>query len=231
MLKCLDYYDEPLEVGDEITSVIIDEKIVDDEGIITRIYFNPENDTYYLNIKNTTGYLLYQRKAQNYTTIERYKKYNPLEYTYFLDLDYVDHWRYEIVLDHNTPLKIDLPSHFFMAVLYARYKTGVFDRYKFIPKFGFIVDDKITIQKEKVLDGEEKFLYKPTINGKTYQISLPFPYRIFKTKCELLTYLQELIKYFHEHQDDLALFNQNIPFQDNMLAQKFDNELMRKLKL
>ena len=32
MTKCLDYYDEVLKVGDKVKSVIIDDKIVDDEG-------------------------------------------------------------------------------------------------------------------------------------------------------------------------------------------------------
>lgn len=230
MHKCLDYYDEILKVGDKVMPIIIDNKIINDSGIITKIYFNPKNSSYYLTILNETGFLLTKRKAQNYTTIERYEKYNPIEYTYFLDLDYVSPGRYEKVLDHNTTLKIDFPTHSFMAVLNARYKTGVYDQDKFISKFGFIVDDNITIKKEQVLDGECDFLYKPTINDKTYYISLVFPYRTFKTKLELIKYLQELIKFFHEHEADLALFNSSIAFKDNILAQKFDNELMRKLK-
>ena len=149
MIKCLDYYNEPLNVGDEVISVIIDEKMSADEGVITRIYFNPEDNTNYLNIKNPTGYLLFQRKAQNYTTIERYKKYNPIEYTYFLDLDYVAPGRFEKVLDANSSLMLDFPYHSFMAVLYARFKTETFDSYKVIPKFGFIFDENVTIKKEK----------------------------------------------------------------------------------
>lgn len=229
MTKCLDYYDEPLKVGDKIISVITNEKIIDDVGIITKIYFNPKNKCYYLTILNETGFLLTKRKAENYTTIKRYEKYNPIEYTYFLDLDCVSSGRYLIALDNNTHLRIDFPEFSFMAILYARYKTGVYDQDEFIPKFGFILDENITIKSEKIGDREDEFLYKPTLNGKTYRIPLGFfPYRTFKTKMELIKYLQGLIKYFHEV--DLSMFSLDIPFQDNELSQKFDYELMRKLK-
>lgn len=228
MTKCLDYYDEVLKVGDKVKSVIIDDKIVDDEGIITKIYFNPKNNSYYLNILNETGFLLTKRKAKNYTTIERYEKYNPIEYTYFLDLDYVSQGYYLMVLDNNTPIKIDLPPYSFMVVLYARYKTGVYEQDGFIPKFGFILEENVTIKKEKGPSGNYNHLYKPTINDKTYHIPFAFPYRTFKTRMELIKYLQELIKYFHEI--DLSMFSLNTAFQDNEVAQKVDHELMRKLK-
>lgn len=222
--NCLDYYDELLKVGDKVTSVIVDEKIlVDDGGIITKICFNPKNNCYYLTILNEMGYTLTERNAKWYTTKERYEKYNPYEYTYFLDLDYLAHWRYEKVLDNFTHPRIDFPASSFMAVLYARYKTEKYDEFEFIPKFAFIIDDNITIKEE-----EHHVLYKSTVDGKKYQLELFFPYRLFKTKEELLTYLSELIKYFHEN--DLSMFDSSIAFQDNELAQEFDHELMRKLK-
>ena len=133
-----------------------------------------------------------------------------------------------MVLDNNTPIKIDLPPYSFMVVLYARYKTGVYDQDKFIPKFGFILDENVTIKKEKGPDGNYNNLNKSTINNKTIHIPFAFPYRIFKTKMELIKYLQELIKYFHEI--DLSMFSLNIAFQDYELAKKVDYELMRKLK-
>ena len=110
-----------------------------------------------------------------------------------------------------------------MVVLYARYKTDIWDEYEFIPKFGFILDKDITIKYENGFN----YLYKPTYNGKIYKMQLFFPHQIFKTKAELIKALQELITYFKEA--ELSMFDSNMAFRDNEVAQEFDRELMRKL--
>lgn len=220
---CLDYYDEALVVGDRVTSVVVDLKtVVDDSGIITKIWYNPKDEAYYLNIRNELGYTLTKRNAKWYTTKERYEKYNPSEYTYFLDLDYLAHWRYEKVLDNFTHPRIDFPASSFMVVLYARYKTEIYDEYEFIPKFAFIIDKDITIDEDGYL------LYKSFDDGQKYRLGLFFPYRLFQSREELLAYLGELIKYFKSA--NLTMWDNFMSFKDNKEAQKFDDELMRKLQ-
>ena len=228
--SCVDYYREPLHIGDTIIPAYgpaFDLKV---GGRITCIIYSPIDDLHYITTVDEQGNTLLKDKCSRfYTTEERAKIRNNKEYVYFLSCYNDEFKRVGMLPLTNTASPLyDIPDETCFITLDAYHleqkaKRKTMGSHSFYPIYFFLIKNKLQLsfdrEKNYVLIRSSKVIL-PKYTGNEY--------KIFANKMELDYFIRALIEYFNKA--DLSQINNNKNFEDNNNKAQFEKDLILKLK-
>ena len=231
---CIDYYREPLRVGDYVIPTYKEAIDLNISGIISNIYFHKKNQQNYLTlVDDNNNVLIKDVCSRYYTTKERMDIRKEENYVYSLTC-YNDEFKRinRLPLTNLTSPLYDIPDKTCYMTLDAYHleekgretkKAKILTSYSYYSLFFFLVNDKLSLTYNEKNDyytfSSPKVVFPRSTNSE---------YKIFNNLDELKSYIKVLIEYFNNI--DLTKINNDKEFKKNKTNLQFEDDLVLKLK-
>lgn len=231
---CIDYYREPLNVGDFVIPCVDKVEELGIYGTITKIDYVPELNKNYLTLETEEGKTfdkIYYSRC--FSTKERKDIRDNKKYVYSL-ICFNDEFKRigRLPLTNIADINYNIPDDTCYITVTAEHleekyretkKAKILGSYSYYYLFYLLIDDKLRLTNKEHPSGpllvSDKVLFPQPIGT---------DYKEFESKEELQLFIQNLIEYFNNA--DLTNINNEKEFRKNKIGQKFEDDLVLRLK-
>ena len=232
--KCIDYYDETLQIGDYVIPISGTALKLGFEGYISDIVYSKKYDDNYITIIDNNGNILVDDiNSRLYSTLERKDIRENKKYVYSLTCYNSEFQRISVLpLTNTTDINYEIPKQTCYMSIDAFYleekgrelkRERILTCYSLNPLYYFLIGNKLDVslseEHDKVVFFTEDIFFPQIIKD---------DFKIFSCQEELADYIRRIIDAFKKA--NLNGINNEKEYRKNKPVKKFEEQLILELK-